>query len=109
MMWSGSIADIPTGWQLCDGTNGTPDLRDRFVIGAGSNDYAVGTTGGYTDTTLPSHAHNWSGNTTANGNTNSQDLSHSHNVSGSGGTNNTRLTYGWGANTFNGAETLLNH
>ena len=104
MMWSGSIADIPTGWQLCDGTNGTPDLRDRFVIGAGSNDYAVGTTGGYTDTTLPSHAHNWSGNTTANGNTNSQDLSHSHNVSGSGGTNNTGAhTHGWGANTFNGA------
>jgi len=104
MMWSGSIADIPTGWQLCDGTNGTPDLRDRFVIGAGSNDYAVGTTGGYTDTTLPAHAHNWSGNTTANGNTNSQDLSHSHNVSGSGGTNNTGAhTHGWGANTFNGA------
>ena len=104
MMWSGSIADIPTGWQLCDGTNGTPDLRDRFVIGAGSNDYAVGTTGGYTDTTLPAHAHNWSGNTTANGNTNDQNLSHSHNVSGSGGTNNTGShTHGWGANTFNGA------
>ena len=33
-MWSGSIADIPEGWVLCDGTNGTPDLRDRFVVGA---------------------------------------------------------------------------
>lgn len=36
MMWSGSIATIPAGWVLCDGTNGTPDLRSRFVYGAGS-------------------------------------------------------------------------
>lgn len=34
-LWSGSIATIPPDWQLCDGTNGTPDLRDRFVQGAG--------------------------------------------------------------------------
>lgn len=34
LMWSGSIASIPSGWQLCDGTNGTPDLRDKFVVGA---------------------------------------------------------------------------
>jgi hypothetical protein len=34
VMWSGSIATIPTGWALCDGTNDTPDLRDRFIIGA---------------------------------------------------------------------------
>ena len=34
IMWSGTIASIPVGWQLCDGTNGTPDLRDKFVVGA---------------------------------------------------------------------------
>ena len=34
IIWSGTVASIPTGWQLCDGTNGTPDLRDRFVVGA---------------------------------------------------------------------------
>ncbi len=34
VIWSGSVASIPSGWQLCDGTNGTPDLRDRFVVGA---------------------------------------------------------------------------
>ncbi len=45
MQWSGAIVDIPTGWQLCDGTNGTPDLRDKFVVGAGST-YAPGDTGG---------------------------------------------------------------
>ncbi len=35
IMWSGSVASIPQGWALCDGTNGTPDLKDRFVISAG--------------------------------------------------------------------------
>jgi len=36
VMWAGSEETIPSGWKLCDGNNGTPDLRDRFVIGAGS-------------------------------------------------------------------------
>lgn len=35
-LFSGAIVDIPAGWALCDGNNGTPDLRDRFVLGAGS-------------------------------------------------------------------------
>lgn len=39
VMWSGSLGAIPTGWALCDGRNGTPDLRDRFIVGA-SGDYA---------------------------------------------------------------------
>lgn len=34
VIWSGTVASIPSGWQLCDGTNGTPDLRDRFIVGA---------------------------------------------------------------------------
>jgi len=36
LMWSGSIANIPTGWYLCDGSNGTPDLRNRFIVGSHS-------------------------------------------------------------------------
>ena len=32
IMWSGTAADIPTGWALCDGTGGTPDLTDRFIL-----------------------------------------------------------------------------
>jgi hypothetical protein len=35
MMWSGIVASIPESWHLCDGTNGTPDLRGRFIVGAG--------------------------------------------------------------------------
>lgn len=46
LIWSGSVALIPSGWVLCNGLNGTPDLRDRFVIGAGSTNYAPGNSGG---------------------------------------------------------------
>jgi len=45
VMWSGSIASVPAGWALCNGANGTPDLRDRFVVAAGGG-YDVGVTGG---------------------------------------------------------------
>lgn len=60
-MWSGSLATIPSGWSLCDGTNGTPDLRDKFIVGAGSS-YSVSDTGGenshiLTSSELPSHSH----------------------------------------------------
>ena len=54
--WSGSVANIPSGFVLCDGNNYTPDLRDRFIIGAG-NSYAVDATGGSKDATLPTHFH----------------------------------------------------
>lgn len=59
IMWSGT--NVPTGWALCNGQNGTPDLRDRFIVGAGST-YAVGATGGVNTVTLtvsqiPSHTH----------------------------------------------------
>jgi hypothetical protein len=47
IIWSGSIGSIPVGYYLCNGSNGTPDLRDKFVVGAGST-YAVGNTGGFT-------------------------------------------------------------
>jgi len=47
LLWSGSIATIPNGFALCDGSNGTPDLRNRFIINAGDA-YAVDETGGST-------------------------------------------------------------
>lgn len=53
IMWSGN--NIPGGWALCNGQNGTPDLRDRFIVGAG-NGYSVGSKGGVTTHNL-SHSH----------------------------------------------------
>lgn len=56
MIWSGAIGTIPSGWVLCDGNNGSPDLRDRFVIGAG-NTYSVAQTGGSANAVVVSHTH----------------------------------------------------
>lgn len=83
LLWSGSLGSIPTNWHLCDGTTGTPNLMDRFVVGAG-NSYSVAQTGGsatsststtnngshshggssadshvLTQTEIPSHNHSW--------------------------------------------------
>lgn len=74
MMWAGSSASIPSGWLLCNGLNGTPNLTDRFVIGAGGS-YGAGVTGGYKDATLPLHVHTFSGTTSTGG-------SHNHTVTG---------------------------
>ena len=66
MMWSGTIATIPTGWVLCNGSNSTPDLRNRFVIGAHSDTAGVAystvtgsntTSGGTKDAIVVSHNH----------------------------------------------------
>jgi hypothetical protein len=66
LMWSGSIATIPTGWNLCDGTNGTPDLRNKFIIGAHSDNAGIasttitgspGSTGGTKDAIVVDHTH----------------------------------------------------
>lgn len=66
VMWSGSIATIPSGWVLCNGSNGTPDLRNRFVIGAHSDSAGVANTtvtgsstltGGTKDAINVSHTH----------------------------------------------------
>jgi hypothetical protein len=80
VMWSGAITNIPAGWVICDGTNSTPNLTDRFVIHAdadsgGTNDVgdtggshtatplgSVGTSGAHTLSTseMPSHTHSLS-------------------------------------------------
>ena len=44
IMWGGAIADIPSGWVFCNGSNSTPDLRDKFVIGAKQDDAGVAKT-----------------------------------------------------------------
>lgn len=87
--YNGDVA--PTGWAICDGTNGTPNLTDKFILGAttpGKPGTARGSTGGTASVTLsaeqsgiPAHAHT-AANATANhahGN-NTTDLSHKHGV-----------------------------
>lgn len=77
-MWSGTIATIPLGWALCDGTNDTPDLRDKFVIGATADSSGAKTnvTGSYTQTGGSKDAINVSHTHTVT------DPGHTHTVSG---------------------------
>ena len=73
LLWSGSIGSIPVGWYLCNGSNGTPDLRNRFIVGAGST-YAVDATGGSADAIVVSHNH------TATSTSSVTDPGHKHGI-----------------------------
>jgi len=110
VMWSNyNGAGIPSGWALCDGQAGRPDLRNRFVVGSGSS-YSIGNTGGSADAivvshthgvTDPGHSHSYTGDPTggtfgttgqqqrrpAASNTNSVTTGISINPQGSSGTN----------------------
>lgn len=114
LMWSGSIATIPTGWFLCDGNNGTPNLVDRFVVCAGST-YAVNAVGGNANATVVAHTH--TGTTGAM----SANSSHTHGITDAGHThgpdspatffytNNAGSSFqGPGPNGFGGSFTTAN-
>lgn len=80
IMWSGSVLSIPTNWHLCDGTLGTPDLRDKFVVGAGST-YAVDAIGGSTTATAATDsqgAHTHGGATATHALTAAEMPAHEH-------------------------------
>jgi hypothetical protein len=78
ILWSGSIGGIPTGWALCNGLNGTPNLRNRFVVGAGSS-YNPADTGGFSNIPLINHSHN------------TNQAAHRHNISDPGHNHNTSV------------------
>jgi len=86
IMYTGVTA--PSGWALCNGSNGTPDLRDKFIIGAGLN-YPYGTTGGNANSTLPSHTHTatsvFTGIQMGTHSHNITDLGHVHSLGGQNG------------------------
>jgi microcystin-dependent protein len=79
-MWSGTIATIPSGWKLCNGANGTPDLRDKFVVGAHSDlsGTAKSNVEGSYNQSGGDISHNHGGNTTAHTLTAGQIPSHNH-------------------------------
>jgi hypothetical protein len=100
VMWSGSIASIPSGWLLCNGSSGTPDLRDRFIVGAG-NSYAFAATGGSANATLVSHTHTATSTSTFTG---TALGTHTHTLTDPGHTHSTQQAglFGGGGLTFTG-------
>ena len=103
-VWSGAEGAIPSGWYLCNGSNGTPDLRNRFIVGAGSgSSYSVGNTGGSNTVTLstsqiPAHSHT-TNNHSHNASVSDPGHGHSVSVSDPGHYHNTSVT---GAKLFPG-------
>lgn len=92
--WYGALGSIPTGYALCNGSNGTPDLQNRFLVGAGSS-YSLGATGGANTVTLtvaqmPSHNHNIY----------TQDYSGNFVNPNAVGSSYTRLAGGWAYNAI---------
>lgn len=102
LMWSGSVASIPAGWALCDGQNGTPDLRNRFVMGAGLsyNPNAYG--GAATITDVPAHTHG--SGTLATGSAGSH--THTGSTSTTGGHNHTGTTSTGGSHSHEVKQNL---
>ena len=103
IMWSGSISNIPSGWELCNGQNGTPDLRNKFVVGAYSdgangNTYPnlpPGNTGGSNVSSLVAHSHTINNHTHSFSDTVSAS-NHFHYTHYAGGQNGTSGTGGTG-------------
>src|SRR5690349_15276259 len=83
IMWSGTLANMPLGFHACDGTLGTPDLRDRFVVGAGLS-YGQNTAGGSLGTSFDGvHNHPGSGTDIQGGHTHNTTISSVGSGSGS--------------------------
>ena len=82
IMWSGGVDQVPPGWALCDGTNETPDLRDRFIVAAGGA-YPVEDTGGaaahkLTVDEMPGHTHAQNGHNHTQNSHNHGQNAHGH-------------------------------
>ena len=101
LLWSGAIGSIPSGFYLCNGANGTPDLRDRFIVGAGGS-YSVAQTGGSADAIVVSHNH------TATSTSTVTDPGHTHTSNASAQIGGPQSGYGSGGGinaTINSAVT----
>ena len=107
ILWNGAANAIPSGFVLCDGNNSTPDLRNRFIVGAGSS-YNPGNTGGAANVTLstaqiPSHSHS------TNNHTHSFDAgNHTHSFSGSGSSSHSHsFNYQLGSPPYHSNATMV--
>jgi len=101
VMWHGSVATIPSGWYLCDGNNGTPDLRDRFIVGAKQDDSGVAKTnltGALTqsgNSNIAAHTHDILGGTSI-----SPAGGYAQHATGASGGDFTSSSYGSGTETY---------
>ena len=84
-MWSGTDGNIPSNWLLCNGSNGTPNLIDRFIVGGSA--YAAGDTGGSADAIVPTHTH------TATGGSHGHPVRHSTQIIGAAGVTHQVVTF----------------
>ena len=89
LLWSGAADAVPSGWSLCDGQDGRPDLRNRFVVGASSGTgdttypgLSVNATGGSADATLVSHSHTVDSHTHGDGSLTTANKSLTGNILG---------------------------
>ena len=98
-MWHGLLANIPTGWVLCDGGNGTPDLRSKFVKGAAAG-VDPGATGGAATHTHANHA--------SHTHTYSQIVNHTHPVTDPGH-NHTQNSHNHTQDAHNHTQNAHNH
>ena len=103
ILWNGATSTIPANFRLCDGQNGTPDLRDRFVVGAGGA-YSVNATGGsnqvtLTEAQLATHSH-------GDGTYGTDVNTHAH---GKGTLSNETNNHSHGAGTFEASDNTHSH
>lgn len=112
IMWSGTPAQIPAGWQFCDGSNGTPDLRNKFIYGIG----VEGDMGAHSETTnhahTVSHTHTlsiaafWSdyGNPRTSNGGGDENSNHNHSISLPGATSDDATKAAGGAPVVTSAD-----
>ena len=102
-LWSGLISTIPNGWHLCDGSNGTPDLRNKFIVGASvdvdsnSNTSITGSNtkiGGNKDAIVVSHNHTQAAHTHSQAAHTHGDQGHEHSAWTDGQGNHAHTTQG---------------
>jgi hypothetical protein len=103
-LWYGATGAIPAGWYLCDGTNGTPDLRDRFVVGAG-NSYAVGAFGGSANSVVVDHTHTATSTSTVTDPGHFHTIGFTGNLLYSGGGGQVNTAFGAGTNQRTNSNT----
>jgi microcystin-dependent protein len=104
VMWNGSNSTIPGGWALCNGGNGTPNLTDRFIVGAGSS-YSYADQGGASQVTLtenqmPAHDH------PAHADEHSHNVGYSYTRSSGDWATDSKISSASGANMATSSETV---